>query len=199
MLLLSQSPALFTAWLLWCCGHSLTASRRVKSWLGILCNLSPRGYRFGYVLVSALTLAPLLVWQLRVVSLPAPAALPWQAFRFSLFAYAAYMFYAGGHSYDLKEFLGLATGASGDAAPQPFRRAGILARVRHPWYSGGCALMLGLGGTPGDRWDWRLLVVAYLVFGCLVEERRLRAEVGAVYQEYQREVPMLLPRLGKIG
>lgn len=196
MLLLSHAPALFATWVAWCLVHSLLASRRVKKWLYARLGLSPRRYRLYYVLFSTCTLAALVVWQLRVVPLPVPAPLPWQVVRLLLCASGAYLLYAGGQAYPMGEFLGLTAPAGGeDPNPIPFRREGILARVRHPWYAGGLALLVGIGATPGDRLDWRLLLMVYLVCGCLIEERRLVAELGEVYRQYQREVPMLLPRL----
>jgi len=45
------------------------------------------------------------------------------------------------------------------------------------------------------RWDWRLLLIFYLLVGCLIEERRLVSGLGEVYRQYRREVPMLIPRI----
>lgn len=195
----SQSPALFGAWIAWCFCHSLPASRGVKRRLSRWLNLSSQRYRLGYVLFSAVTLAPLLFWQMQVINRPEPAALPWQVVRIVLFAYCVGMLYAGGQAYNLREFLGLTPAPeTNNSPPMAFRRNGILGRVRHPWYSGGIALLVGLGETPGDRLDWRLLLAAYLVFGCMIEERRLVNELGELYREYQRQVPMLLPRARKI-
>jgi protein-S-isoprenylcysteine O-methyltransferase Ste14 len=186
------------AWLLWCLLHSLLASCRVKRYLGCGSSLSARQYRLCYVLFSTLTLAVLLFWQSAVISLPPPAGWPWQTVRLLLFAYAGYMLTAGGRAYDLKEFLGLTQPAPEPAAGAThFRRDGILARVRHPWYSGGIALLIAAGETPWDRWDWRALLLVYLLVGCLIEERRLVSELGEVYRQYQREVPMLLPGIQK--
>ena len=65
-------------------------------------------------------------------------------------AYGVSMLYAGSRAYDLREFLGLPPAAGCDRPEtMHFRRQGILGRLRHPWYSGGIALMLGLGETPG--------------------------------------------------
>jgi len=195
MLLINQSPALLSAWMAWCLGHSLTATVPVKKSLSEAFNLSPQHYRLGYVLFSTLTLVPLLLWQHHFIGPPTPATWPWQMVRIILFAYGIVMFSAGGQSYNLREFLGLTAVAGSNT----FRRNGVLERVRHPWYSGGIALLIAAGETPGDRLDWRLLLVAYLIFGCLNEERRLVAELHEVYRKYQREVPMLFPRLRKIN
>lgn len=197
MLLLSHSPALFAAWIAWCLGHSLTASRRMQRRLRPWLRLSPPGYRLAYVLFSILTLLPICLWHWRLLPRAAPAPLPWQLFQLVLCAYSAVMFYLGGRTYDLKAFFGFAAAASDGAGPAPFRRSGILAHVRHPWYSGGIALLLALGTNPTELWDWRLLLTAYLVCGCRIEEWRLGEEFGPVYRQYRHQVPMLIPRLGR--
>ena len=106
-MLISNSPGIMVAWLLWCIAHSLVASRRVKGGLARWLRLPSRHYRLSYVLFSSLTISILIVWQMAVVSLPLPAGYPWQLVRLLLFAYSIYMFYAGSQAYDLSEFLGI--------------------------------------------------------------------------------------------
>jgi len=198
MSLITQHPSLFGAWVIWCLGHSLPATKAIKEGLSKLHNLTPQRYRQGYVLFSLLTLTPLLFWQWQVSAISAPASWPWQITRICLFSYSVWMLYAGGQSYNLKEFLGITVAVvTNETGQTPLHRNGILSRVRHPMYSGGIALLIALGTTPGDRWDLRLLLAAYLIFGCLIEERRLITEYGELYREYMRDVPMLLPRPGK--
>lgn len=76
--------------------------------------------------------------------------------------------------------------------------SGPFAHVRHPLYLG--TLLIGLGyGTMSGRW-WGPLLVAGL-FGALYlptmldEEQHLKEAFGERYEEYKRNVPMLLPRL----
>jgi protein-S-isoprenylcysteine O-methyltransferase Ste14 len=33
----------------------------------------------------------------------------------------------------------------------------------------------------------------YIIIGCILEERKLLAEFGDAYRQYQRQVPMLVP------
>ncbi|MBU0673640.1 MAG: isoprenylcysteine carboxylmethyltransferase family protein [Proteobacteria bacterium] len=190
--MLSQSPVLFAAWTAWCLFHSLLASRRVKRLL--TSRPTSQGYRIGYVLFSSITLMALVFWNHAVLVPAAQGGWPWQLIRLILVGYGLWMLYAGGKAYDLKEFLGL--GEFSETAEETItkiKQDGILARVRHPWYSGGIALVIALGNTPLDLIDWRGLLIAYLIIGCLIEEQRLVSELGEVYRRYRREVPMLLP------
>jgi protein-S-isoprenylcysteine O-methyltransferase Ste14 len=73
--------------------------------------------------------------------------------------------------------------------------AGILGRVRHPWYSG-AILLLWFRSLDGAGLVTSLVLTAYLVAGTLLEERKLVMEYGEEYERYQREVPMLIPWIG---
>ena len=76
--------------------------------------------------------------------------------------------------------------------------SGILGYVRHPWYSGGIALLWGLPTLTNVTLITRLILTAYLVIGALLEERKMRALLGEPYLEYCRVTPMFLPwRLGR--
>lgn len=68
--------------------------------------------------------------------------------------------------------------------------------VRHPLYA--CTLLF-LWSDPdltADRLLLDVLWTAWVVFGTVLEERDLVAELGEKYREYRRRVPMLLPWRG---
>ena len=81
--------------------------------------------------------------------------------------------------------------------PEKVVKTGVYSRVRHPQYLGGIlghfSMTLLLSGlhslylTP--------LVVSEIIIICLKEERELIREFGNEYEEYRKEVPMLLPRI----
>jgi len=195
MTLIEQSPAIFSAWLLWCGLHSLLASTRVRGKL-VAMGLKDENYRLIYVTFSIASLALLMGWELSTVEIPRPENLYWQIIRGLCFLYATTMFLAGAKQYDLKTFLGL--GNNGEQGKRKgLKTNGILSRVRHPWYSGGLALACGLGATPLDRIDLRILLAVYLVVGCMIEERRLAREFGSAFSQYKKRVPMLIPRVIK--
>ncbi len=78
-------------------------------------------------------------------------------------------------------------------------RSGPYALVRHPVYSGLALHLLGAGLATGN-----LLLLAGTVFVAIpafylrasVEERLLRRELGPAYDDYAREVGMLVPFIG---
>lgn len=78
-------------------------------------------------------------------------------------------------------------------APPRFEQTGILGHVRHPWYSGGIALLWALPQLTDASLIIRTLLTVYLIVGTLLEERKLRQSLGEPYRAYCREVPMLIP------
>ena len=186
--------------LVWCLFHSLLITRAVQGWL-------VRGWRgwhgFGriiYILGSTLSFA-LLYWYFQ--SLPAhyiwiwPGA--WTVVRVAGTLTGLLLMLLGTRVYDQAYFFGFRQAEiylRGEGAVETvFRRHGILALIRHPYYSGGI-LILAFGSNYSDvNLIWRSLLIAYLIVGSEVEERRLMIELGERYRRYRQEVPRFLPRL----
>ncbi len=186
-------------WTLWCALHSLLISNQARQ----LANRLTRGrdyglYRLGYVIFSVFSLVPLIWYQM---SLPRQTIIPTNTLVFAIQAvlliYASAMFYLGGRIYDMGYFLGLSQWRNArNSRPEPslpFRANGVLAHVRHPWYSGGIALLWGLGPLNDIHLLTATLLSCYFIIGTLLEEKRLKTELGKPYEEYCRRVPMLLP------
>lgn len=76
-------------------------------------------------------------------------------------------------------------------------RDGPFAQVRHPIYAAMLLFMLGLAVATGHEAHLLIALPLFLI-GTLIriqsEERLLRAQFGAAYDEYAREVPALIPR-----
>ena len=74
---------------------------------------------------------------------------------------------------------------------------GVYARVRHPQYTGLFVIVFGEGivhwPTIFSVIAFPVIVVAYTVLA-RKEERRMVAEFGDEYRDYQRRVPMFIPR-----
>lgn len=186
-------------WLLWCAMHSLLISRRVVDRLQLRLGVRYAYYRLFFVLFSAVTVTPLLLYQFFV---PQRLLFGWDGFwrlpQAILLCYALFMFGAGARNYDLRYFLGLRQIESlrrGAAPADPlFAVHGISAYVRHPWYSGGIALVWSAGPVTTMSLAVKIILTGYLLTGTVLEERKLVAAIGAPYRAYQKTVPMLIPR-----
>jgi protein-S-isoprenylcysteine O-methyltransferase Ste14 len=178
---------------LWCALHSWliapAAARALKLRLG-------PWYRVVYNLVATITLIPLLLFER---ALSGPILFDWSGAwrypRFCLLGAAALLFVGGARSYNLRRFAGIEQltrpGAALESAGE-LRSGGLLGASRHPWYLG--ALLL-IWAWPLERAGLilRAVFTAYLLIGTLLEERKLVAEFGESYRDYQRRVPMLVP------
>ncbi len=83
--------------------------------------------------------------------------------------------------------------------PQGLVRTGLYARVRHPRYLQYLLAALGyalVANYPAVYLTW-LLWLPGVYITVLFEERELRQRFGAEYEQYCREVPRFIPRLGK--
>jgi len=78
---------------------------------------------------------------------------------------------------------------------------GLYGWVRHPQYFGLFLITIGMliqWPTIVTAAMWPILMYMYYRLA-LREEREIEAAFGERYEEYKREVPMLLPRLGAAG
>jgi len=77
-------------------------------------------------------------------------------------------------------------------------RGGIYAYVRHPRYTGSFLAVAGaclVGGTQ-RMWIASAVWVVLMRLAIGFEERELGRRFGATYEQYRREVPGFVPRLG---
>lgn len=170
----------------------------VRTWFSKKGGLLLAIYRLGYVIFSFVTLIPVLSYmQLQ----PQQALFTyhglWHIPQLLLLGYAGFMFYSGTKVYDTGYFLGLSQWmdyrVGKQTAPLPFRDTGILSHVRHPWYSGGLALLWGIGPITDLTLASKIVLTLYLIIGTLLEEKKLKRELGSQYNRYCQEVPMLIP------
>jgi len=193
---------LIVLWLVWCSLHSLLITTTVSRWFAGRGGAWQALYRLGYVLFSLVTLLALLGYAASLEHRPigvSPWFLPLQGL---LLLYSLVMALGGLRVYDGRSFVGIRqwqqyrAGQPGEAPA--FSCTGILHYVRHPWYSGGLALLWGLPGLTDLSLVTRIILSCYLVVGTLLEEHKLKNTLGQPYQDYCRTVPMLLPwRLGR--
>ena len=198
--MISEHLALTLIWAAWCVVHSVLISRSLTTRLAAAMPRLYSYYRLLYVVFSVVSIAPPLWYQSTV-----PAVLffswpfPWNVLRWLGILAGVAVIYAGARRYDQRVFFGLAQIRSRgkDAAGEKiaFSRSGILGRIRHPYYSGGIVFLLFWGDVTSVTVITRVVLIAYLVIGTVIEERKLLLEYGEEYESYRQSVPMFLPRL----
>lgn len=96
-------------------------------------------------------------------------------------------------------FVGLTSGDSEldsqKFTPPILRTTGFYARVRHPAYFLTAAAWLITPMMGLDRLIFSFGMLAYLMIGIRLEERRLVQTFGEAYRDYQRKTPMLFPTI----
>lgn len=186
------------SWIAWCILHSLLITSKAHLLSVRVLGRFAGAYRFLYVLFSVVSLIPVLWLQFSLTeTLIMEATLPVRLLQLTLLIYAAFMFYMGARAYDMGYFLGIAQlqrAEKGDSEGKlPFHTDGVLAYVRHPWYSGGIAFVWGFGAITDIFLLTRVILTGYLIIGTILEEKRLTSELGEDYTAYCKKVPMLLP------
>ena len=183
----------------WAVVHSLLASLRFKGWTRRQLGAGvDRWYRLAYVVFATITSLPLL---LMVGLLPDRTlyviASPWRWLmaggQVAALAGMAGAVLQTGPSY----FLGLSQLFGRQATGSSLQVRGFYCWVRHPLY---LFAILFLWLTPGmtvNLLTFYGLMTLYFIAGSVHEERRLVAEFGAAYRDYQRQVPRLIPRRGR--
>jgi len=185
-------------WTAWCFMHSLLISRgfadRMKKILG-------RGYayyRLAYTVFSLFSLIPVIYFQLNIAEKVIFAwPWPWLLVKFGLYAAAFLLFYGGFRVYDLQYMLGIRQiqemKHGSKKKNMDFTTEGILAYVRHPWYSGAILLVWAFAEVTDVSLVSKAILTAYIIAGALLEEQKLIHEIGEPYLAYRKKVPMFMP------
>lgn len=183
--------------------HSLLASLTVKAWAARrLGHTGQRYYRLFFVLFGSLSFLPVLGLLYiypgaRLYSIPAP----WRWLALLLQAGCVFGLAASVSRTGTVQFLGL------DALNQERTQmnadhlvtTGLYRWVRHPIYT---FTLLLLYLMPVVTTGWLGLVVGstiYILAAIPFEERKLVAEFGQAYRDYQARVPALIPGLKPRG
>ena len=190
------SVALWTS--LWCFFHSWFVSHR---WRGFIQRIFPRYqvfHRLIYVVFSTFSLAVLMIW---IGTLPTVTIFAWTGWwtwiRWLGLAEAAFLFWMGTRSYDNRSFLGFTQALDylrGSPARRPvFHTTGILAVIRHPWYTGTIILLVFCLPYTDVNLLWRSIFLVYTLIGTELEERKLLKDLGSEYEAYRGRVPRFFP------
>jgi protein-S-isoprenylcysteine O-methyltransferase Ste14 len=183
--------------------HSVMARPGFKQWWT---QFVPKPLeRSVYVLLANVTMI-LLMWQWRPINVmvwdfhgPVGRALMWTIFAagWLLVPLASLMI----NHFDLFGTRQVWLHLRGRAdTPQPFRTPMLYARMRHPLYVGwAIAFWAAPTMTLGHLLFAAVLTIYMFVAARFFEERDLVAHFGDTYRDYQRRVPMFVPRLGNRG
>lgn len=190
-------------WVGWCTLHSLMITTVVRQWVERKGGKWLGLYRMVYVVVAIVTILPLLGYTAALPQHPLGSPPYWViGLQLVLLLYAVIMFVGGAQVHDLQTFMGVRQWRryrqGKTSSPPVLKTGGILRFLRHPWYSGGIALLWGLPALTNVTLVTRSILTAYLIIGALLEERKMREILGEPYRAYCRETPMLIPwRLGR--
>ena len=162
--------------------------------------MPPQAERSTYVLVSSVALT-LLFWMWR----PMPGAVlevgsPWAAALWAVFGVGWVVVLVSTYLIDHFDLFGVRQVvllARGRPYTQSlFRVRGLYRVVRHPIMLG---FLIAFWATPTMTWGHLLfagMTTLYIFVGVWLEERDLRRAFGDTYDQYCRQVGMLVPRLG---
>ncbi|MBI5675990.1 MAG: isoprenylcysteine carboxylmethyltransferase family protein [Nitrospirae bacterium] len=189
---------LCTLWIAWCFLHSFFTTSGTTNWFRNHLGERFRFYRFTYNIFSLMTVLPLLYWQGNIAG---PVVIPLSPFLryFKIIAIilTIAVMAAAFFSFDTREFLGIKqiTGKAKGTTPT-ITKHGLYGFIRHPLYLGGFIFFLILTtDAPLAQFLGYLILALYMVIGTFREDRRLANELGDVYRQYQKEVPMFLSNL----
>lgn len=184
--------------------HSVLASRSVKGWARRRWGaLSDRWYRLGYNLLATALLLPLGAMLVKfpdrtLYTLPTP----WYELAWGIEGLAMLGILYGVSITDAGSFLGIRQIFDPKCAETyrcaPLIVTGMYRWVRHPQYLFGLILLWCAPSMSLNRAVLSLLFSLYLYIGTFLEERRLVAEYGEAYRQYQRQVPRLFPWRGPV-
>jgi len=185
-------------WVVWCVLHSFMISIPITNFLRSRLGNTFRFYRLFFNLVSILPIIPVLAYSRSIES---ETLFPWEGiytvFQVFIIVVSFYLFYSGGKHYDSLQFLGIRQIKKENSnkllsQSGKFDTKGILCVTRHPWYLG-AILIIWARDLSYKTILVNIVLTAYLIIGTILEERKLIAEFGDQYRDYQKKVSMLFP------
>lgn len=183
-------------WVIYYVLHSVYASQAVKNWFIKNIGWFYPYYRFTYVLFSIVAML-YLIWLQLVI--PKTAIIE-RSIILDVIGYvmlgvgSVFSIYAF-KNYSLKEFMGVRQAQKEPAEPTKLVTDGFNGIVRHPLYLSMIILLIGywfLSFTTEDAVFLGVTII-YVIIGSWFEEKRLVAEFGDEYRQYQAKVYRLIP------
>lgn len=196
MLINNQHILLSTFWILYSVLHSILASGRVKRWAEKRLESSYRYYRFAYTLFAFAALVAVLIYQ---VSIPSPLLFH-RSITVLIIASAFASLGAALIMLNIIKYFIQLSGVkwlTSHTVTARLERGGLHRYVRHPLYLSTFLFIWSLWVV----YPYLSLLIAnavitlYTLIALRFEEKKLVAEFGEEYRNYQKEVPMILPGL----
>ena len=178
--------------LLWICYgiiHSVTASDGVKK------AFPSKHYRLIYNLLAIILLLPIIYFHISMGSKKLMEDSIFNQLLGGIMMFSGiFVTYLSFKNYDIKEFIGTDFQSKKQSE---LTTEGLSEFVRHPLYVG---ILLFIWGSFGFFATESYLTTAlfssiYIRIGIYFEEKKLVEVFGKQYKDYQKNVPMLIPRL----
>lgn len=190
---------LILLWIIWCSLHSLLVATGTTTFFKRHLGSMAAYYRILYNLFAIATMIPMLRWQRE---LGGPVVIELYGYmpevRSILKTFGAVLMAGAFLSFDVLELLGIRQVLErkrGRKTPVISKR-GLYGFVRHPMYLGAIIYLASAAvNVPLGQFLGYSLLAVYVVIGAFNEDRRLARELGEIYRSYQKEVPILLPRI----
>jgi protein-S-isoprenylcysteine O-methyltransferase Ste14 len=187
-------------WLLWSFLHSWLVTTRTSAWFKRRLGKKYTFYRLFYNLFALITVLPLLYWQ---HTLRGPIVIPLRPdlmiFKYTTVIFSIMVIAGAFFTFDVREFIGIRKSGAGDQQgyKEPaIRKHGLYGIVRHPMYLGGMIFFTAsMIHAPLPQFLGYCILALYMIIGTVREDRRLSRELGKIYRDYQKEVPMIIPGL----
>lgn len=169
--------------------HSVLASETVKK------TFSTKYYRLIYNLLAIILLLAIVYFQISIGSKKLMEDSIFNQILGGIMMFSGiFVIYLSFKNYDLKEFMGT------DVQHQKqheLTTEGLSEFVRHPLYVG---ILLFIWGSFGffateSYLTTALFLSVYIRIGIYFEEKKLISVFGKKYKEYQKNVPMLIPKI----
>lgn len=186
-------------WIVYGVFHSLTATESFKNLLKSVLGRFSIYYRLIYNTLAVILILPIIKFQLdSPTELLLEKSIMNQILGGLMMGSGIFLGFSALKQYDLSEFLGT------DVLKDPTKKKQVLlindelsSIVRHPLYLGILIFLWGAFGFFGTSLHLvtAISLTFYIRIGIHFEEKRLVKEFGKQYEKYQKEVPMLIPKI----
>jgi len=176
--------------------HSILASETIKAFAAKL--FQPKYYRLFFNFIALVTLLPVIFIFIKTENRVLLDFLFLKIIGIVLSLAGLFFGAKALRSYDLGEFSGTAQLQTGsDKIIGNLNTSGMNSYVRHPLYFATLLLIWGMFLIFPKDTVLVLVVITnlYLIVGTKLEENKLVNDFGDAYLNYQKRVPMLLPKI----